>query len=88
MDHVARVLVGPIRAYQRVISPLLGPRCRFYPSCSEYAVQSIQRHGPLQGLYLAARRILRCHPWNAGGVDRVPERFTWRRPHVHDEVAT
>lgn len=87
MDHVARVLVAPIRAYQRLVSPLLGPRCRFHPSCSEYAAQSILRHGPLRGIYLAVRRILRCHPWNPGGMDRVPDRFSWRHPHAREEAA-
>lgn len=87
MSYVARVLVAPIRLYQRVISPLIGPRCRFYPSCSEYAAQSISRHGPLRGSYLGIRRILRCHPWNPGGIDRVPDRFSWRHPHVDGEAA-
>jgi uncharacterized protein len=79
MNVVARALVAPIRLYQRLISPLLGPRCRFYPSCSEYAARAILRHGPLRGVYLGVRRVLRCHPWNPGGVDEVPELFTWRR---------
>jgi putative membrane protein insertion efficiency factor len=78
MTYVARALVAPIRLYQRLISPFLGPRCRFYPSCSEYAAGSILRHGPIKGLYLGVRRILRCHPWNPGGFDEVPEVFTWR----------
>jgi uncharacterized protein len=69
---LTRVLVLPIRAYQLVLSPLLGPRCRFYPSCSSYAVQALTRHGPLRGSWLAARRLLRCHPWNPGGLDPVP----------------
>jgi putative membrane protein insertion efficiency factor len=73
------VLVAPIRLYQRIVSPLIGPRCRFHPSCSEYAVQAIVRHGPLRGLYLAVRRVLRCHPWNPGGIDDVPVAFAWRR---------
>lgn len=81
MHILARALVAPIRLYQRLISPLLGPRCRFYPSCSEYAVGSILAHGPLRGLYLGIRRLLRCHPWNPGGFDEVPGRFSWRRPH-------
>ena len=80
MDFVARALVAPIRLYQRLISPLLGARCRFHPSCSEYAADGILRHGPLGGIYLAVRRVLRCHPWNPGGIDEVPEVFSWRRP--------
>lgn len=87
MDHVARALVLPIRAYQRLMSPFIAPRCRFYPSCSEYAAQAILKHGPLRGLYLAVRRLLRCHPWNAGGVDHVPDAFAWRRAHSHEVVA-
>jgi putative membrane protein insertion efficiency factor len=71
MKHV---LVLLIRVYQRVISPLLGPRCRFYPSCSAYAVQALQVHGAVKGSWLAGRRLLRCHPWNPGGLDPVPPR--------------
>jgi putative membrane protein insertion efficiency factor len=78
MTYAARALVAPIRLYKRLISPLLGPRCRFYPSCSDYAMTAILRHGPLRGLYIAVRRLLRCHPWNPGGVDHVPETFAWR----------
>jgi putative membrane protein insertion efficiency factor len=69
---IARVLVLPIRLYQLVVSPLLGPRCRFYPSCSAYAVEALQRHGALRGSWLAVRRLGRCHPWNPGGPDPVP----------------
>jgi putative membrane protein insertion efficiency factor len=71
---VVLALTLPIRAYQLVLSPLLGPRCRFYPSCSSYALEAIRTHGPLKGTWLAGRRLLRCHPWNPGGVDLVPER--------------
>ncbi|MDH3827642.1 MAG: membrane protein insertion efficiency factor YidD [Desulfobacterales bacterium] len=66
------VLVILIRAYQYTLSPLLGPSCRFYPSCSEYARQAIKRHGLLSGLLLAVKRIFRCHPFHPGGVDPVP----------------
>lgn len=69
---VAKLLVAPIRLYQLVLSPLLGPRCRFYPSCSAYAVEALTTHGPLRGSWLAVRRLLRCHPWNPGGLDPVP----------------
>ena len=61
-----------VRAYQLVVSPLLGPRCRFYPSCSAYAVEALRVHGAVRGTWLAVRRLLRCHPWNPGGVDHVP----------------
>lgn len=66
------VLKTLIRIYRLVISPMLGPNCRYYPSCSCYAEEAIERHGAMTGCYLAARRILRCHPWRAGGYDPVP----------------
>lgn len=66
------ILVLPIRFYQICISPLLGPSCRFTPTCSEYARQAILKHGPFKGLYLAVRRLLRCHPWGGSGYDPVP----------------
>jgi uncharacterized protein len=69
---IARVLVLLIRGYQLAISPLLGPRCRFYPSCSSYAVTALREHGAPRGSWLAGRRLLRCHPWNPGGLDPVP----------------
>ncbi len=68
------LLVGLIRAYQRFISPLLGPRCRFHPSCSQYALVAIERHGVVKGGWLALRRIVRCHPLHPGGHDPVPDR--------------
>ena len=66
------LLVLPIRFYQLCISPMLGPSCRFTPTCSEYARQAIMKHGPFKGLYLAVRRLLRCHPWGGSGYDPVP----------------
>lgn len=69
-----------IRSYQLLISPLLGPRCRYYPSCSHYAIDALRIHGPLRGAWLAARRLLRCHPLNAGGYDPVPEPTQARAP--------
>lgn len=71
---LALPLIGLIRFYQLVISPLTPPTCRYYPSCSAYALTSLQRFGPLKGTWLAVRRLARCHPWAAGGVDYVPER--------------
>jgi uncharacterized protein len=68
------LLLGMIRVYQWTISPLIGPVCRFYPSCSRYGYEAIARHGAIYGSYLTARRLLRCHPWNPGGVDLVPEK--------------
>ncbi|HXO08041.1 MAG TPA: membrane protein insertion efficiency factor YidD [Solirubrobacteraceae bacterium] len=67
------VFVLPIRAYQWLLSPLLGPRCKYYPSCSEYAAQAVQRYGILRGLVLAGWRLLRCNPWSLGGIDRVED---------------
>ena len=69
---VSRLFILPIRFYQRNISPLLPPACRFTPTCSQYAVEALQKHGPIKGLYLAIRRILRCHPWGGSGYDPVP----------------
>jgi len=70
------LLIGLIRLYQRLLSPLLGPRCRFHPTCSAYAVQALERHGVVRGSVLAARRIVRCHPLNEGGFDPVPEKVS------------
>jgi len=61
-----------IRAYQLVLSPMRPPTCRFYPSCSAYALIALERYGIVRGSWLATRRLLRCHPWNPGGVDHVP----------------
>ncbi len=66
-------LIALIRLYRLLISPLLGPRCRFHPSCSSYAMEALQRHGLRRGVVLSFRRIIRCHPGNPGGVDPVPE---------------
>ncbi|MEK6806233.1 MAG: membrane protein insertion efficiency factor YidD [Pseudomonadota bacterium] len=71
---ISKMMIALLRGYQRLISPLLGPRCRFHPSCSHYAVEAIQRHGALRGSRLAVGRIVRCHPLNPGGLDPVPEK--------------
>jgi putative membrane protein insertion efficiency factor len=68
----ARLLALPIRAW-RLVSRYLPPRCRFYPSCSAYALEALERHGAARGSWLAVRRVARCHPWHEGGVDPVPE---------------
>jgi putative membrane protein insertion efficiency factor len=83
MRFVAEIL---IRFYQWTISPLLGPRCRFYPTCSNYALEAIRRYGALQGTWLAVRRLVRCHPWHPGGFDPVPTdaRAICLR-HAHDQ---
>ena len=67
-----RVLLALISGYRLLLSPLLGASCRFYPSCSTYAVEAIQTHGAARGTWLALKRILKCHPWHPGGVDPVP----------------
>jgi putative membrane protein insertion efficiency factor len=72
--RAARVLVVPILWYQRFISPFLGARCRFAPSCSQYAVDALRTHGAVRGLWLAVRRLARCHPFHPGGYDPVPAR--------------
>lgn len=65
-------LLWLIRGYQLAISPMLGNRCRFYPSCSEYSMEALRRHGFFRGLWLAVRRLGHCHPWHPGGFDPVP----------------
>jgi len=66
------IFIVPIKIYQILISPLLGPSCRFTPTCSQYTIEAIQKHGPLKGGWLGFRRILRCHPWGGCGHDPVP----------------
>ena len=68
-----RLLILSVRSYKYLISPFLGQCCRFYPSCSSYAIDAIETHGTMRGGWLALRRLLRCHPWHEGGVDPVPE---------------
>ncbi|MFL6088836.1 MAG: membrane protein insertion efficiency factor YidD [Aeromicrobium sp.] len=66
------LLIGLLRAYRFAISPLYGQVCRYHPTCSAYALEAVEVHGAARGSWLAARRVLRCHPWSAGGVDHVP----------------
>jgi putative membrane protein insertion efficiency factor len=77
-------LIALVKLYRFVLSPLIAPRCRFLPTCSEYALEALRRHGAWRGGYLALRRILRCHPWGGSGYDPVPTApgraaFNWRR---------
>ncbi|MEJ1977440.1 MAG: membrane protein insertion efficiency factor YidD [Acetobacteraceae bacterium] len=74
MSLAAAALTGAVRTYQWTIRPVIGANCRFYPSCSEYAVEALACHGAFRGAALSARRILRCNPWNEGGFDPVPNR--------------
>lgn len=76
---VSATLQCAVKGYAWLISPLSGPKCRFYPTCSAYAIQALQRHGTGAGLWLALRRIGRCHPWSGcSGIDPVPDQFEWR----------
>ncbi|GMA21580.1 membrane protein insertion efficiency factor YidD [Arsenicicoccus piscis] len=77
---LAGIAMALIRFYQMWISPAFPPSCRFYPSCSAYAMTAVQRFGPLKGIRLAAWRLLRCNPWNPGGVDHVPAVVGSRSP--------
>ena len=82
MSTVGRVvtapIIGAIVLYQRFVSPMRPPTCRYYPSCSAYAVTALRRFGPVKGTWLALKRLGRCHPWTPGGVDHVPELSTER----------
>jgi putative membrane protein insertion efficiency factor len=73
MNPVSVVLRGLVRLYQLLISPVLPASCRFHPSCSAYAMEALAKHGPVTGSWLAVKRVCRCHPWNDGGIDPVPE---------------
>lgn len=76
LSVVKRVVSSPlillVRFYQLCISPLKPPSCRFTPTCSQYAIEALRKHGPIRGLYLTIRRLLRCHPWGGSGYDPVP----------------
>ncbi|HZP53992.1 membrane protein insertion efficiency factor YidD [Actinocrinis sp.] len=82
------LLMGLIRLYQLTISRMLGPVCRYYPSCSHYGYEAIAVHGSVKGSILTAWRILRCNPWSAGGVDPVPPRGAWRIVDVDGDAAS
>ena len=76
---IARLLVLLVRGYQRALSPLLGDRCKYHPTCSQYAVDALREHGALRGTVLAGWRVLRCNPWSAGGVDHAHDQTLFRR---------
>jgi hypothetical protein len=69
---MTRILLFLVKAYQYLISPMLGPSCRYTPTCSEYAVQALNKYGPVKGLWLSMKRVGRCHPWHDGGYDPLP----------------
>ena len=72
MGNLRTMTLAAIRAYRRLVAPALPPACRFFPSCSSYALDAVKRHGMARGLWLTARRLLRCHPYHPGGLDPVP----------------
>ena len=80
-----RLFILPIRFYQRFISPLTPPSCRYTPTCSQYAIEAIQKHGVLNGLCLATRRLLSGHPWGGHGYDAVPDKFAFFREPGHPQ---
>ena len=88
---LTEVLLAPLHLYRRVISPALPPRCRFYPSCSAYAVEAVRELGVVRGFIVAAWRVLRCNPWNLGGVDELADRRLFAacdgHAHGHEEPA-
>ncbi len=67
-----KIIMSVIKFYRKFISPCFPPRCRFYPTCSAYALEAVEKHGAIKGTYLAIRRILKCHPFHKGGIDLVP----------------
>ena len=69
---MSRLIIALLKVYQWVISPLLGPRCRFTPTCSQYGIEAVRRHGSLKGSWLTTKRLCRCHPWGGSGHDPVP----------------
>lgn len=76
--HMKKLLIGLVRVYQILISPVLGNNCRYYPSCSAYTIEAMEKWGPLRGIWMGVKRVGRCHPWHEGGVDPVPD-----PPHRH-----
>ena len=73
---ISKLIIALIRAYRLVLSPWLGQQCRFHPTCSQYALQAVEQHGPYRGSWLAIKRLASCHPWHTGGIDPVPESHT------------
>ena len=88
MSRLFRELcLTPLHLYRRVISPLVGPRCRYHPTCSEYAVEAVRAHGVIRGSVLAAWRVVRCNPWSHGGIDPVASQTLFRPRHTPRHVS-
>lgn len=83
-----QVFIWLIKFYQKFISPLKPPTCRFYPTCQTYSLQSYERFGVLKGTYLTVKRILKCHPFHPGGIDLVPEKVDKKKTHQHHDKLT
>jgi len=82
---LSALLIAPIRLYQRLISPAIAPRCRYYPTCSNYAVEAVRELGPIRGMILAGWRLLRCNPWSHGGFDELSDRQLFRGARTRSE---
>ncbi len=80
MNIIRKIFILPIRFYQLFISPMLGPKCRFQPTCSHYAIEAIEEWGIFKGIWLGIKRILKCHPWGPFGPDPVPKRHRKKEP--------
>ena len=76
LSFLNKVAIKLLRLYQLIISPLIGPSCRFYPSCSQYSIQAFENHGLVKGLYLSIKRLSKCHPGNSGGIDEIDKTTT------------
>lgn len=74
-----QLMIWAVRAYQKWISPLFPPSCRYYPTCSQYTLEALRQHGAIKGVLMGGARILRCNPWSRGGVDKVPDHFSLKR---------
>lgn len=76
LSFLSNIAIKLLRIYQLIISPLIGPSCRFYPSCSQYSIQAFEHHGLVKGFYLSIKRLSKCHPANSGGIDEIDKTIT------------